>query len=94
MRLSEGNIADDGSFFENVFFLVNLVPTAVYDDNGNGRLLIDAMLDEHHYRHGKNPIYLACDPSKFTARVVASRQFHGKEDVGFEKARLNLGVLK
>ena len=86
--LDEGDVPDEGGFFEDVLAVVDLVPAAV--DDGDGEAV--AVLEDHHDGHGEEAIDLAGDAGEFSAGVFGALQLDGDEDVGFEQAALN-GVV-
>lgn len=77
MGIVEFDVADEGGFFENVFAVVDFVPAAV--NNGDGEAI--AMFEDHHHGHGEEAIYLAGDGGEFAARIVAVLQLDGDEDI-------------
>jgi hypothetical protein len=77
MGLGEGDVPDEGGFFEDVLAVVELVPAAV--DDGDGEAV--AVFEDHHDGHGEEAVDLPGDGGEFAARVVAAFQLNGDEDV-------------
>ncbi len=87
--IGEGDVADEGGFFEDILVVVELVPAAV--DDGDGESV--AMFEQHHDGHWEEAVDLPRDGGEFAARVVGAFQLDGDEDIGFEQAELD-GVVR
>jgi hypothetical protein len=103
--MGDGDVADEGGFFEDVLGVVELVPSAVDDGDSEGgvdilvRLLagiadriVCATFEDYHDGHGEEAVDLAGDGGEFAAWVVGALQLDGDEDIGFEQAALDGGI--
>jgi hypothetical protein len=88
MRLGEGDVADEGGFFEDVLAVVDLVLSPV--DDGDGEPV--TVFEDHHNGRKEEAIDLPGDSGEFTTGVVTALQFNSDEDVGFVQAALD-GVV-
>jgi hypothetical protein len=72
MGIGERDVADDGGFFEDIFFRPHFVAAAVDDGDGEDGFPIGEVLDEHHDGHWEDAVDLAGDGGELAAGVVAA----------------------
>lgn len=79
---NEGNVANEGDFFEHVLIGMDLVLAPIDDGDGETR----AVLEKDHDGHGKDSVDLPGDGGKFATGVMGILQFNGEEYVGLQEA--------